>query len=475
MNAPMHSPGASESDRLKALLLNWRYDPVLFVRQALKAQPEAWQLEALQALVTEDRLSIKAGHGVGKSTFLSWAILWFLLTRYPAKVPCTSPSAHQLFDVLWAEVTLWARKLPEALANQISITSTRIELAGAPLECFASARTARKEAPDALQGFHSENLLFVVDEASGVEDVIFEVASGSMSTKGAKLILTGNPLRAQGYFWRSHQLNSGFKCMTVSSESVPRAASLVSEIERNYGKDSSVYRVRVLGEFPLAGDDQMIPFELVTAAAERQIEVPRAGCVWGVDVARFGDDSSVLVKRFPRGVIEEPKVWSGLTTMELAGRIKHEYDSAKSSERPEKIYVDAIGIGAGVADRLSEMQLPVMAVNVSENPALMTDTAYRMRDELWVLALRWFESRECTIVNDQRLINELTALRKSFASNGKIRVESKDDLRKRGLRSPDVADAFCLTFAFQHFAPGKGITSSRTDPRKPISREATYA
>lgn len=462
-------------DEVKSLLLRWKNDPVAFVTEALRATPEPWQAEALMSMVTDNRIAIKAGHGVGKSTFMSWAILWFLLTHYPAKIPCTSPSAHQLFDVLWAEIQLWHRRLPEALQAQIIIQNDRVELAGAPLECFASARTARKEKPDALQGFHSENLLFLVDEASGVEDAIFEVASGAMSTKGAKLVLVGNPLRTLGYFYRAFMPNSGFKRITVSSESVERARGIVGEIARNYGKDSNVYRVRVLGEFPAAGDDVMIPMDLVEAAVNRELEVPLAGGIWGVDVARFGDDTSCLVKRYPRGVVEEPMVWNNLSTMEVAGRVKAEWDKTPDRFKPERIYVDAIGIGAGVADRLFEMQLPSVAVNVAENPALLSDIAYRMRDELWINAQRWLEGRECKLPNHERLINELCSLRKSFASNGKIKVESKDDMRKRGLRSPDVADAFVLTFAYQHVTAGKSNTGAgMSDWKKPISREAVY-
>jgi hypothetical protein len=457
---------------------SWRDDPVMFVREILKAQPEAWQLEALKNYAKGDRLTIRSGHGVGKSTFLAWCILHFLMTRYPAKVPCTSPSASQMFDVLWSEVRLWQQRMPKSLGDQVLIKSDRIEIAGAALECFASARTARSEKPDALQGFHSENLLFVVDEASGVDDIIFEVAGGALSTHGAKLIMTGNPLRNSGYFHRSHQPTSDFIRMHVNAEDVPRARGAAAEFAKNYGIDSMVYRVRVLGEFPNNEDDTLIPLELTWSAVDREVTINRVACIWGVDVARYGTDSTVLCKRWPRGMTEEPKVWSNLSTMEVVGRIKHEWDCTPQSEQPEAICVDVIGIGAGVVDRLLELKLPIIGVNVAETPSSELELADKQRDELWLKAKRWLEGRDVKLPKHERLINELSSVRKSFGSNGKIKIESKDAMKKRGLRSPDVADAFNLTFA--HYSTND-LKSSRSagyqsDWSKPITRgaEGTY-
>lgn len=463
-------------DQVASRIHVWRNDPVCFVREMFGAEPDAWQAEALMALVTNDRLAVRSGHGVGKSTFLAWALIWFLTTRYPAKVPCTAPSANTMFDVLWAEVRMWIRKMPEALAQQYDIISDRISLVGGSMESFASARTARREQPDALQGFHSENLLFLIDEAAGVDDVIFQVAAGAGSTEGSKMILTGNPTRTTGYFSNAFRPGSGWWTRTVSClEAKQVSRKFIEDMKRDYGEDSDVYRVRVLGLPPNEDQDSLISFELIENATTRDIVVERRNAIWGLDVARYGNDTSSLVKRFPRGVVEQPMVWNKLNTMQLAGRVKSEYDNTPEKERPSSIYVDSIGIGAGVVDRLFELGLPVVGINVSENPALLSELVHRQRDELWWNAKTWLESREVRIPNNERLCNELASIRKSFTSAGKVQVESKDQMKRRGLRSPDVADAFVLTFAFTN-PMTSFMSKSNSDWKKPISRssEGTY-
>jgi hypothetical protein len=210
---------------------------------------------------------------------------------------------------------------------------------------------------------------------------------------------------------------------------------------------------------------------LVEAAVTRDVftawnEKP----VWGLDVARYGQDRSCLVERFPRSILRDPIVYKNLDTMELCGRVVKEYEEAAAARKPTAIYVDVIGLGAGVFDRLHELHLPVIAVNVSESPAFTLDNVFRLRDELWMTALRWFETRQVTLVNSPPLIAELTTVRKSYTSSGKMRLESKDDYKKRGNKSPDVADAFVLTFAYQS-SVGSGITKSyASDWGKPLSR-----
>ena len=432
-----------------SLLLRWRNDPVAFVREAFGVEPDVWQLATLTALRDgELKISIRSGHGVGKSALLAWILIWFLCTRYPAKIAATAPSAHQLNDILWSEVNMWIRRKKTELASQFDVKADKINLIGGGLECFAVARTARKEAPDALQGMHSENMLFLMDEASGIDEVIFEVAAGALSTPGSIQILAGNPLRKSGYFYRTHLEGSGFwKIKVASTEAKQVSQQFVEDMKKSYGEDSNTYKVRVLGEFPDADDDTLIPYEHIESACNRDTVVKRTKAVWGFDPARYGNDTACLVKRFPRGVLEDPKVWVKLSTMELVGRLKNEYDRTPSEERPDVIYVDSIGIGAGVVDRALEVGLPVVGINVSESPAILGETAFRMRDELWLLAAQWLETREVKIPAFQRLVTELSAIKKGFTSGGKTRVESKDDMKKRTMRSPDVGDAFVLTFA----------------------------
>lgn len=404
----------------------------------------------MDAVVSHDRIAIKSGHGVGKSAWESWLILWWHVTRFPAKTAATAPTSHQLQDILWAEVAKWHRSMKEPFKSWLVVKSDKIELADAPDESFAVARTARKEEPEAFQGFHSDNMLFLVDEASGVEDIIFEVGQGAMSTPGAKTVMAGNPTRTSGYFHDAfHRQRARWWTRTVSCfDSARVSKEYPEEIAEKYGSDSNIYRVRVLGEFPLSEDDVVIPLHLCEAALARDIKpVTNLKTVWGVDVARFGSDRTALAKRCGNMQIEPIKSWRGKDTMQVAGLIKMEYeDTFPTSERPSEILVDVIGIGAGVVDRCRELDLPVRGVNVAES-ASVSERFMRLRDELWFKARDWLEARDARLADDDALVSELTAVKYEITSGGKVKVESKDDMKKRGVESPDLADAWCLTFA----------------------------
>ena len=190
----------------------------------------------------------------------AWTIIWFMCTRPFPKIPCTAPTQHQLFDILWAEVSKWIRNNP-ALFRELIWTKEKVYMRGYPEEWFAVARTASK--PDALQGFHAEDLLFIIDEASGVKDNIFEPVLGALSTPGARLLMCGNPTQLSGFFYDSHHKNIGaystFHIDGRKSSRVPE--DFVQTIISMYGEDSDVFRVRVAGEFPFAGGDYQIFLE----------------------------------------------------------------------------------------------------------------------------------------------------------------------------------------------------------------------
>jgi hypothetical protein len=292
-------------------------------------------------------------------------------------------------------------------------------------------------------------MLFLCDEASGIDDIIFEVGAGAMSTLGAKTVLAGNPTRTSGYFFDAfHRMRAHWHCMKVScADSDMVSPAFLAEMEAKYGIDSNIYGVRVLGEFPRAEDDVIIPLHLVEAAVGRDVEpINDYKPLWGLDVARFGSDRSALAKRRNNRLLGPIKWWRGVDTMQLVGHVVREYMDTPDDEKPSEILVDVIGLGAGVVDRLREMKLPCRGVNVAESPAIAGKFA-RQRDELWWRAREWFERRDVLMVDDIDLISELTSLKYSLLSSGKLKAESKDDMRRRGLPSPDLADSFVLTFA----------------------------
>lgn len=422
----------------------YRNNPVLFVREVLKAEPLPWQEDFLKALARgERRISVRAGHGVGKSTVCAWALIWHMVTRYPQKSVVTAPTAAQLFDALYSELKSWINKLPPILKDIFEVFSDRINLKDAPESSFISARTSSSERPEALAGVHSENVLLIVDEASAVPEQVFEAAAGSMSGHSATTILISNPTRNSGLFYKTHhELASDWFRLHVSCLNIPLVSSdFVRQIEATYGRESNAFRIRVLGEFAVADDDTLISAELVESAMTRDIVAGDEPMVYGLDVARFGTDRTALCKR--RGnVVVEIKYWGGLDLMQTVGAVVNE----ANKDGPEEICVDTIGLGSGVADRLREQGYNVRDVNVSESSA-MNPNANRLRDELWLSVKDWLATRAVKIPKDDTLRHELVTPRYNFTSNGKIVVESKDSLKRRGYRSCDLADSLCLTFA----------------------------
>lgn len=441
------------TENLVELLAKWREDPLAFVTEAFvdPPAPEEWHKKVLAALPVEDRIAIRSGHGVGKTALLAWVILWFALSRYPYKIPCTAPSASQLTSALWPEIGKWYRKLHPALRRMLRLTSDRLELVSGGGTSFAEARTSRQDQPEALQGFHEDNLLFVVDEASGVPDIVFEVGAGSLSTPGAKIILTGNPTRTSGYFFDVFHPKPGQRkwwTMRVSCHESTRVdRGWIEEMEAQYGADSVQYAVRVLGDFPATDEVSYFPRHLVeTAVDRRKIIEPLPGTVvWGLDVGWQGDRSAVA-KRSGSHLLEPITWWSGKDPMQSVGKVMQMFEQTPRHERPKEILVDVIGMGSGVFTRLREQGLPAVAVNVS-NTAMDTSQYAKVREELYGKALDWFRLPDVTIPDDEEFIKELNHLQGKLQSNGRVYAESKRDMKSRGLRSPDILESFILTFA----------------------------
>lgn len=420
---------------------------MVFAAEVMGAEPTEQQWDGGEALAKRRRVSIRSGHGTGKSTFMAWTILWALTCFGRVKVPVTAPTAHQLEDVLWSELASWHRRMPPELRVLFELKAERFERRDSPQEAFAAARTSRPEKPEALQGFHSDVVVFVIDEASGIPEEVFQVAEGALSTEGAYVLMAANPTRMEGYFYDSHhKMRANWAALHWNGEDSPLVSrSYVAEMAQKYGVESAIYRIRVRGDF--AGNpDGVIPLDWIESAVNRSVAPVLVRPRWGLDVARFGDDETALAKRRGNVLMEPVKTWQGKDTMQVAGLLKLEYDATPDGDKPEAIGVDVIGLGAGVVDRAKELGLPVIAVNVAESPAIQAQFE-RMRDELWFEARDWFFARDCRMPPDDNLIAELTLPGFKVMSSGKKKVEGKDELKRRGVKSPDRADAFCLTFA----------------------------
>jgi hypothetical protein len=440
----------------------------------LGAEPDVWQEEGLRAYGRgERRISIRSGHGVGKTTFDAWLLVHHAVTEFPQKSVCTAPTNGQLFDALAAETKAWFKKLPQALRELFEIKSDRIELRAAPEESFISFRTSSAERPEALAGVHAENVLLIADEASGIPEVIYEAAAGSMSTEGAITVLSGNPVRTSGLFYDSHHLlRDQWFCIHASCErSRFVTKDFIEDMARRYGRESNAFRVRVLGDFPRSGDDTVISRELLELALQRDVAPAPVRRVWGLDPARFGSDATALANRQGNSLVEPVEVKRGYDTMQIVGWVVDKWRKSPLLERPEAIMVDEIGVGAGVVDRLRELGLPAFGVNVAEQ-ASMTEEYQRLRDEMWFAGQAWVARRNCrlwgtapdgTVWKDYALVEELAAPTYTFMSSGKKIVEAKDKMKKRLPRigSPNRADAFLLTLMHEAgLASGGGTAVS---------------
>mgnify|MGYP000934934764 CR=1 FL=1 len=427
---------------------------VYFVKNVLQVEEiEDWQLEMLEALDSgKTKLSIRSGHGVGKTAFCSWNALHFLLFRDDVKVIVTSPSFKQMNDGLIPEVSKWLARVPDWMRSNVESISDRIVRKPNTKNNFISFRTARKENPEALAGVHAAHVLIIVDEASGVDEVVYETGQGALSTTGAIAILIGNPTKPSGFFYKTQTVLADLwhvrKVSCLDSGRVDD--EYIESQRRTYGDSSREFAVRVLGEFPESGADAVIPRTFVEKCIDRDVYDEGFPLVWGIDPGRGGDPSGFVV-RTDRAILEVEELRFD-NLMRIVGWVKSKWDSTPNSRRPTNIYVDSIGLGAGVYDRLDELGLPCVAVNVSES-ASMSDRYMRLRAELWYKAREWFEKMDkhipSQLVHLEQFIEELCAVEQKILSSGKVDIESKDQMKRRGVKSPNLADAFILTFGHE--------------------------
>lgn len=439
-------------------------DPVAFAEEVLDIRLMPHQKAVLMAIAKKKRrIAIKSGHRVGKTMLLAIVSLWHIVTKYPQKTIVTAPTAGQLFDSLFAEIMTLSKRLPPFIRDLFNFFTDSIDLKADKDGSFLSARTASPDNPESFQGIHSANVLFIWDEASGIDERLFNAARGSMAAPNAIQIMAGNPVRLNNTFHRAFTINAElFEKFTVSSLGLPTVdPDFIKEVKDTFGEDSNEYRVRVLGEFPDTEDESYIASHLVRAARKRDIKsAPLSAVVYGVDPARQGDDRTVISRRVGLHNIEEQFTFTKKNTMQIVGEIQALADQDrnrliqefKTAGRPllflppvpVAVVVDVIGIGAGIVDRLIELGFNVIATNVSET-ATSEPYCYRERDAVYKRFRNWLETGRCRIPDDDQLQLELTAPHYDYDSNGVLKIESKKDLKKRIGRSPDKADSAMLT------------------------------
>lgn len=432
--------------QVEQCLRKWAESVEKFVEEAIAPEKgiSAQQRLVLQDIDNGERdISVKSGHGTGKTTVMAWVILWVGLFKYDAKIPITAPTSAQLTRLLLPEVKKWQKKLPTELKESVEVLSDRIAFSN---DNFGIPRTARKGESEGLQGFHATFLLWIVDEASGVSDEVFEVIEGSLTGENYLRILMANPTRTVGYFYDTHNKNKGlWKTHTFNAEESENvSADSIKRKKVTYGETSDAYRVRVLGQFPLSNTDALFNVnEIWTSMNLRPEEVDRTGAfTYACDVARFGKDNSVRTKK--RGYdIYDLKEYTNIDTMEYANIIVN--DVEKETKNPDAIFVDTIGIGAGVMDRLQERGYRSIDANVSMS-ADEENKYYNKRAEIY-FKLKEFMKKGGKIPKDEELAEELQAITYSYSeNNGKILLVKKAEIKEDIGRSPDKSDSVALHF-----------------------------
>lgn len=453
----------SRIDLFKRKIPLYRKEPWTFAREVFNFEPDYWQMDVLKDLVEHTHVTVRSGQGVGKTGLEAVVTLWFL-TCFPfPKVIATAPTRQQLHDVLWAEISKWQSKSP-LLKQLLKWTKTKIYMRKYEERWFATARTATK--PENMQGFHEDYMLFIIDEASGVADDIMEAILGTLSGEHNKLLMCGNPTRTSGVFFDSHNRDrQHYRAHKVSSADSSRTSKKnIEMLLEKYGRDSDVARVRVYGEFPRAEADTFIPLEIVELAKNTKIDTPNyeVGDI-GVDVARYGDDETIIAPRLGNKVFPLKSYRKQDTTATTGHVLKQAREMMRSNQSLKEIYikVDDSGVGGGVTDQLNEHirneKLPYKVFPVVNNGTADDAEHYEnVGTEQWGVVRELLndnlskhlqgEMSEIEFPNDDKLVSQLTTRKYRMTSKGKIALERKEEMKKRGLQSPDRADAVVLAF-----------------------------
>lgn len=449
--------------RFKNRIKEYRLDPILFFREVLRFEPDSWQMEAAKDVSESPKVSIRSGQGVGKTAFQAAIALWFLCCFPYPRIVATAPTRQQLNDVLWSEIAKWMEKSP-VLGSILKWTKTYVYMLGCEKRWFAVARTATKA--ENMQGFHEDNMLFIVDEASGVAEPIMEAILGTLSGDNNKLLLCSNPTKTSGTFYDSHTVDrADYRVHRVNSMETERTNKKnIESLIRKYGKDSNVVRVRVYGEFPKQEDDVFMPISLVEAAVDLELfkteEEEKKHQVQsiniGVDVARFGDDETVIATKLdnlalPLQVRHGQDLMATVgDTLRLSRRLHEKYPMVKHVI----VKIDDTGLGGGVTDRLKEIKryesldwLIIIPANfASKVPKGVKDSNYYddIVTYMWSVVRDLMQESCIKLPDDSDLVGQMTTRKYFIQSNGKIRLESKKAMKERGVKSPDRADAVVL-------------------------------
>jgi hypothetical protein len=431
----------------------YKEDPSAWAKDKLGAHLWSKQRGIMASLVSNRRTAVRSCHDSGKSFVAGLAASWWI-DSHPhgeAFVASTAPTSAQIRGILWEEIRKNHRrgKLPGKV-----LLSDEWKLDDGTLVGWGRKPSDTDET--GFQGIHRRYVLVIIDEACGVPEQLWTAVEAITTNADARILAIGNPDDPNTHFAKVCQPGSGWNVIKISAFDTPNfteepvppelhpmlvSREWVEDARKRWGEDSPLYISKVLGEFPESSQNTLIPVSWILAAQRRWLE-PSGYAIFGVDVARFGSDRSILYLR--RGDhVRLLRDWQHAATTESAGVVV----AAAREHLPSEIRVDGAGVGGGVVDQLAEMGMPVVDMQAGAR-AVDSEHYLNARAEwFWRLRER-FESGEIDIdPADDVLASQLAALQYRYTSRGQIQIESKDDMRKRGMPSPDRADALCLAFA----------------------------
>jgi hypothetical protein len=433
--------------------MDWQADILEDLGEALRAGVD--RESALAMVATQ--IAVKSGHGVGKSALFGMIVGWAMSTCPDTRGVITAGTEAQLDTKTQPEIAKWIRMM--ICGHWFEVKATKIFAIERPESWRVDFIAWNEKRPEAFAGLHNHGrrIFALVDEASQVARIILETLMGALTDADTEIILMlfGNPTRNDGVFFecfnreRHRWINK-----TVDSRTVPitNKAQIRQWIE-DYGEDSDFVRVRVRGEFPRAGANQLISMEAVHAARNRTMAAQRTPFVIGVDPARFGDDEFVITLR--EGDRVHPQICRReMDLMDAAGLVSDQI----IRYTPEAVFVDEIGLGAGIVDRLRQLgHKKVHGIN-SSSPASDRSLYFNLNAEMWGRMGEWIE-KVGVIPDDPELGQQLVSRLYGYDAQNRIQLEKKDDMKKRGLSSPDRADSLALTFALR--IPASDILNAR--------------
>lgn len=448
--------------------------------------PLDWQIEVLKdlsaGLTTIDEAILIArtsGHGIGKSALVAWIILWAISTYEDTKGVVTANTENQLKTKTWAEVAKWYRLFIGR--DLFKLTATALFSVDPDHE-----KTWRidmvpwsEKNTEAFAGLHNQGkrILVIFDEGSAIPDTIWEVTEGALTDRNTQIIwaVFGNPTRNTGRFrdcFPGGKFAHRWQAAAIDSRTVP--ISNKKQLQRwvdDYGEDSDFVRIRVRGIFPRVDAESFISFNLAAEAVERPI-VPQGGpVILGVDVGRFGDDPSVIYPRQGRDALSRPiEIFYGLDTMTLAGKVA----AAFLRHGATVCMVDEGGVGGGVVDRLRQLRIPVIGVDFGSKPDYFYGESTRYankRAEIWGAVRDWLPIGAIPNIStgdDITLVDELAGPTYGLNAKEAIQLESKKEMRRRGVASPNAADALACTFAYPSYEFQFSTASEAFKAQKPV-------